>query len=189
MIPSFFSHVIHHAPISVINEIRRFCNLTHSSKHYFSKGGNLTELVKLAQKIDSFIVFHYTVRPSEQSAEALLRTNELEMNRIQCVQHLRDSVSNAIQQKKVYYQTHWLGKITQFVLNLLCSWQNGKTAAISFAEDYAASRKSYTDQALDHLRDKLEITDLQTTIEERAHELHRAWLDRHLHIIATPPQS
>lgn len=52
------------------------------------------------------------------------------------ISSIKRGVANAIEKKKAYYDNHWLGKITQFILKLFGMWHNGHTAAIQAAENF-----------------------------------------------------
>ncbi len=52
------------------------------------------------------------------------------------ISEVKKLVAKAIVHKKEYYENHWFGKITSFILKFFNLWNNGFTTSIVKAEDF-----------------------------------------------------
>lgn len=80
-------------------------------------------------------IFDDTPRPVQDKA-TIIEARQWQIDNISRVKRL---LANAIDHKKDYYQNHWLGKITRFILTIFNMWNNGVTASISKTEDFLLS--------------------------------------------------
>ena len=103
----------------------------------YAQGWSLTNLVDLASKTISVIDRtnpiwdpNGEVRTDEPTA---IQARQWQLDRIS---EVKERLAGAIPLKKSYYDNHWFGVITKYVLWCFGMWNNGTTSAIKAAEDF-----------------------------------------------------
>jgi hypothetical protein len=71
--------------------------------------------------------------PEGASPETVNQARQWQIDRIS---EVKEHVAQALDQKKAYYDNHWMGIITKYVLDFFCMWNNGYTNSITTAEDF-----------------------------------------------------
>lgn len=104
----------------------------------YSRGSNLTDLVDLARNV-------VLVLEKSNPFQALNGVNQLDDTpvtrnamqwQIDYVSAVKHRVGEALDQKKDYYENHFLGIITKYFLKIIGMWNDGYTHAVVTAEDF-----------------------------------------------------
>jgi len=104
----------------------RFFSLTDSAEQY-AGGTSLNELADLFTSVRGVIHMSRTRISSELRVQ-----DQWELNRLS---EAKERLAKAIVMKKSYYENHFFGIITKYVLMLFCMWNNGNASDIIWAED------------------------------------------------------
>src|SRR5579862_5998621 len=114
-----------------------FFEKTHASDiSKYATGSSLTYLAFLAEKVvgalDKInpICNTFSTRPDDPGFRSARQWN------IDRISEVKRTVAQALEYKKTYYDSHWLGIITKCVLKCLGKWDDGNTASIRKAEDF-----------------------------------------------------
>jgi hypothetical protein len=113
-----------------------FDRIQPSQLSKFSSHSSLSDLVELAYKV---VFLLDKINPICNSMVGSLddpvyvRSKQWQLDRIS---EIKKGVAEAMEHKKTYYDSHWLGIITKCVLKCLGKWDNGNTASIRKAEDF-----------------------------------------------------
>lgn len=103
----------------------------------YATGTSLTNLVDLAENVTEVIDKCNPMWGPENWSKADDSTKfSARQWQIDHISEVKFQLSKAIEQKKNYYQNHFLGIITKFFLKCFGMWNNGFTASIIKAEDF-----------------------------------------------------
>lgn len=116
---------------SQANDVRYFFSYTEQEGMY-AKGGNLTELVRLAGTTIDVI---QKANPKWDGQSSTISRDALQYQ-LRQVGEVKRRVFNAMEQKKLYYENTWMGWVTKLFLRLFGLWNGGNTKAIQAAEDF-----------------------------------------------------
>lgn len=114
---------------------------------HYQKGGNLSKLVDLAEA--TIIVIH-TANPFAMNAE--IKTNkEHDQWELDSISDVKKRVAKALEQKKIYYDHTFMGKLSKLLLKITNQWKDGHPPAIKKAEDFLMSYEPILVQDRDFL--------------------------------------
>ena len=128
MTTAILSRPVNFSEVSDIGKLRydRFFSLTDSVKQY-AAGASLNEVADLFTSVRGVIHMSRINISSEQRIQ-----DQWELNRLS---EAKERLAKAIVMKKGYYENHFFGIITKYVLIIFCMWNNGNTSDIIWAED------------------------------------------------------